>query len=107
MRPYHGECECARVFGAGVLNIFHFPCSVVGATTHCLSTAVFGLVTGSGCLIAYNMVLPKRALVKMTAHGGDATTLDWHPQRKGVIATGGAMDRYVKIWDFAAESRQG
>lgn len=61
---------------------------------------MFGLVTGTGSLIVYNMAFPRRALVKMTAHGGDATTLDWHPKRKGVIATGGATDRSVKVWDL-------
>ena len=61
---------------------------------------VFALVTTSGSLIAYNMNLKARALVKMTAHSGDATTLDWHPTRPYVVATGGAGDRCVKIWDL-------
>lgn len=60
---------------------------------------VFALVTCSGSLIAYNMHVPPRALVKMTAHSGDATTLDWHPTVPGIIATGGASDRSVKVWD--------
>ena len=46
------------------------------------------------------MFLPQRALVKMTAHSGDATTLDWHPTRKDILATGGANDRSVKVWDL-------
>jgi hypothetical protein len=37
-----------------------------------------------------------RAIVKIVAHTGDATTLDWHPTRPYVIATGGAGDRCVK-----------
>ncbi len=36
----------------------------------------------------------------MTAHAGDATTLDWHPRQRGIIATGGAGDRCVKIWNL-------
>jgi WD40 repeat protein len=36
----------------------------------------------------------------MTAHSGDATTLDWHPTRPNIVATGGANDRSVKIWDL-------
>jgi len=36
----------------------------------------------------------------MTAHSGDATTLDWHPLVPDIVATGGASDRSVKIWDL-------
>ena len=61
---------------------------------------VFALVTGSGSLIVYNMLFRQRALVKMTAHAGDATTLDWHPKHRDIIATGGASDRCVKVWDL-------
>ena len=61
---------------------------------------VFALVTSSGSLIAYHMHVPPRALFKMTAHSGDATTLDWHPTVPGIIATGGANDRSVKVWNL-------
>jgi WD repeat-containing protein 24 len=64
---------------------------------------VFGLVTSSGSLIVYNMHLPSRAMVKMTAHSGDATTLDWHPTRRYLVATGGAGDRSVKVWDLEVQ----
>ncbi|CAB9500416.1 GATOR complex protein WDR24 [Seminavis robusta] len=60
----------------------------------------FALVTSSGLLIVYNMFVPSRPLVKISAHAGDATTLDWHPIRSYVIATGGAGDRCVKVWDL-------
>ncbi|GKY92256.1 hypothetical protein MPSEU_000196700 [Mayamaea pseudoterrestris] len=63
---------------------------------------VFCLVTTSGSLIAYNRHVTIRALVKLTAHAGDATSLDWHPLRKHVVATGGANDRTVKIWNLEA-----
>jgi WD40 repeat protein len=65
--------------------------------------AVFALVTSSGSLIAYNVYLPRRALVKMTAHAGDATTLAWHLKKRGIVATGGAGDRCVKVWDLEAK----
>jgi WD40 repeat protein len=61
---------------------------------------VFALVTTSGTLIVYNRYVSAHAIVKMTAHSGDATTLDWHPLRPNVIATGGANDRSVKVWDL-------
>ena len=60
---------------------------------------MFAIVTSSGSLIAYNMFLSWKALVKLTAHT-DATTLDWHPKLRGIVATGGAGDRCVKIWDI-------
>lgn len=61
---------------------------------------MFALVTTSGSLIVYNQYIAARAFVKMTAHSGDASTLDWHPTRPNVVATGGAGDRSVKVWDL-------
>lgn len=61
---------------------------------------VFALVTTSGSLVVYNHFVSAHAMVKMTAHSGDATTLDWHPVRPNVLATGGASDRSVKVWDL-------
>jgi WD40 repeat protein len=61
---------------------------------------VFALVTISGSLIAYNQYVPPRALVKMAAHSGDVTTLDWHPLQPNIVATGGASDRCVKVWNL-------
>jgi len=46
------------------------------------------------------MWIQHSTLIKMTAHAGDATTLDWHPRQRGIIATGGAGDRCVKIWNL-------
>jgi WD40 repeat protein len=63
---------------------------------------VFALVTTSGSLVAYNMHLPKPAMLKMTAHAGDATSIDWHPTKPNILATGGASDRCVKIWDLVS-----
>ena len=64
---------------------------------------VFAVVTASGSLIVYNRRLPYRAVVKLTAHSGEATCLDWHPRRPHILATGGASDRCVKVWDLASE----
>jgi WD repeat-containing protein 24 len=62
---------------------------------------VFALVTRSGSLIAYNQWIAGRALLKFSAHSGEATALDWHPLRPTIIATGGgSVDRCVKIWDL-------
>jgi WD repeat-containing protein 24 len=63
---------------------------------------VFAIATAGGSLVVYNMRVRVRALVKIAAHSGDATTLSWHPSpRMGfVIATGGATDRCVKVWNL-------
>lgn len=61
-----------------------------------LTSPVFAIVTVSGCLIVYNMFVSARPIVKISAHAGDATTVDWHPTRPYVVATGGAGDRCVK-----------
>ncbi len=61
---------------------------------------MFALVTSSGSLIAYNIHLYHKAIAILTAHAGEATTLDWHPKQRGLIATGGAGDRCVKVWNL-------
>jgi WD40 repeat protein len=61
---------------------------------------VFGVVTASGNLVVYNMHVSVKALVKIAAHTGDASSLDFHPQRPFIVATGGSADRCVKIWDL-------
>ena len=61
---------------------------------------VFGVVTSNGNLVVYNMHVTVKALVKIAAHTGDASSLDWHPRWPYVVATGGSADRCVKIWDL-------
>lgn len=48
------------------------------------------------------MHVPPKALLKFAAHSGDATTLDWHPLDPHCVATGGAGDRSVKVWDVSS-----
>jgi hypothetical protein len=55
------------------------------------------MVTDSGALIVYDIRFSHEPWVKeRSAHPGEATTVDWHPTRKYVIATGGGRDRNVK-----------
>jgi WD40 repeat protein len=61
---------------------------------------VFGMVTTAGTLIVYNQLVPVRPLAKLNVHSGDAITLDWHPRRPFIVATGGARDRCVKVWNL-------
>lgn len=57
---------------------------------------VFALVTDTGHLIVYNINHPDIPWAKISAHGAEASTLDWHPTRPYIIATGGVADRSVK-----------
>lgn len=57
---------------------------------------VFAVVTTSGSLVIYNMHITWKAIIKIAAHAGDATCLDWHPTLPYTVATGGAGDRCVK-----------
>lgn len=59
-------------------------------------SSVFALVTDSGHLIVYNINHPEKPWEKIAAHGAEASTLDWHPTRPYIIATGGVADRSVK-----------
>ena len=52
--------------------------------------------------MAYHRLLPQPAMCKLTAHAGDATSVDWHPTHPYLVATGGSMDRTVKVWDLEA-----
>jgi len=61
-----------------------------------LYSIVFALVTDTGHLIVYNINNPDKPWEKIAAHGAEASTLDWHPTRPYIIATGGAADRSVK-----------
>jgi WD repeat-containing protein 24 len=60
----------------------------------------FAMVTESGALIIYNINVLAVPWVRVHAHDRGATAVDWHPTKPYVIATGGTMDRLVKIWDI-------
>jgi len=56
----------------------------------------FAIVTNNGILAVYDMRLTARPWIKIPAHAGEATSVDWHPTRRYTIATGGGRDRSVK-----------
>jgi WD40 repeat protein len=60
---------------------------------------VFAMVSDNGTLCVYDIRL-NRPVMKTTSHGGEATSVDWHPSEKYVLATGGGRDRCVKVWDI-------
>lgn len=57
---------------------------------------VFAMVTDAGTLVVYNARVTARPSMRVTAHDREATTVDWHPQKPYVIATGSAWDKTVK-----------
>lgn len=63
---------------------------------------LFAMVTSNGFLIVYNRIVPHRPVVRIAAHAGEATTLDWHPTKPYMIATGG-VDYKVKVWDLDSD----
>ena len=58
---------------------------------------LFAMVTNNGFLIVHNINLVNngRPMVRIAAHAREATTLDWHPTERYIIATG-SVDRTVK-----------
>jgi WD40 repeat protein len=68
-----------------------------------LEPDIFALVTAGGTLVAYHRRVKVRSLVKLTAHGREASCLDWHPRLPHIVATGGANDGSVKVWDLSRQ----
>jgi len=64
---------------------------------------VFAMVTDGGSLIIYNTHVSGRPWIRIAAHAGEATTVDWHSTKPYIIATGGGGDRTVKIWDLESK----
>lgn len=60
---------------------------------------VFAMTTDSGYLIIYDTRVVARPFLRLAAHAGECTSVDWHPSRNFVLATGGGRDRSVKVWD--------
>ena len=79
-----------------VSNSLTYRFSAVSVFILCFFLSVFALVTDSGHLIVYNINHPETPWEKIAAHGAGASTLDWHPTRPYVIATGGIADWSVK-----------
>ncbi len=62
---------------------------------------LFAVVSSDGSLVVYHTVI-EWPIVRIHAHGLEATTLDWHPSKPYLIATGG-VDKKVKVFDLQAD----
>ncbi|KAL3795740.1 hypothetical protein HJC23_008227 [Cyclotella cryptica] len=60
---------------------------------------VFAMVSDNGTLCVYDIRLNRPVMKTTSAHAGEATSVDWNPAEKYVLATGGGRDRSVKVWD--------
>ena len=68
---------------------------------HPLWPDVWACVTAAGTLVVYHRRVRIRSLVKRTAaHGREASCVQWHPRVPHIIATGGASDGTVKVWNL-------
>ena len=88
--PFHDDSKYD--IGLRTLCLVNF----TGTLTSPFDLSVFALVTDTGHLIVYNINHTEKPWEKIAAHGAEASTLDWHPTRPYVIATGGVADRSVK-----------
>lgn len=57
---------------------------------------MFALVSDNGALCVYDIRLNRPVMKTTSAHAGEATSVEWHPSDKFVLATGGGRDRLVK-----------
>ena len=49
----------------------------------------------------FDVRAPKTSLLQLQAHQGPVYCLEWHPEERGVLATGG-RDRVIKTWELEA-----
>lgn len=64
----------------------------------------FASVFDNGQLQVWDRRQPSQPELKLMAHSQPTLTLDWHPTREWVIATG-SKDRMVRVWDLTHASR--
>lgn len=64
---------------------------------NCHYSHIFATSTDNGVIQLWD-TRSNKCTVEIPAHNGPLLTLDWHPQNKYLIATGG-RDRVIKIWD--------
>ncbi|KAN0024868.1 hypothetical protein ACTFIV_009277 [Dictyostelium citrinum] len=59
----------------------------------------FAAAFDNGTIQLWDIRKPTIAVEKITSHQGLVLTIDWHPEEKNIIASGG-RDRAIRVWDF-------
>ena len=59
----------------------------------------FAVALENGMAQVFDVRSNKQALLGMQAHQGPVYCLEWHPEERGILATGG-RDRTVRVWDI-------
>ncbi|KAN0039403.1 hypothetical protein ACTA71_001597 [Dictyostelium dimigraforme] len=59
----------------------------------------FAAAFDNGTIQLWDIRKPTNAVEKITSHQGLVLTIDWHPEEKNIIASGG-RDRAIRVWDF-------
>ncbi|KAM9996205.1 hypothetical protein ACTFIY_002403 [Dictyostelium cf. discoideum] len=60
----------------------------------------FAAAFDNGTIQLWDIRKPTIAVEKITSHQGLVLTIDWHPEEKNIIASGG-RDRAIRVWDFS------
>lgn len=78
------------------LNVFYISLKIRDIKWNPFIEDVFAMVSDNGSLCVFDIRLNRPMLKTTSAHAGEATSVDWHPSDKYVLATGGGRDRLVK-----------
>ncbi|EGC35117.1 hypothetical protein DICPUDRAFT_55360 [Dictyostelium purpureum] len=60
----------------------------------------FAAAFDNGTVQLWDIRKPTTPAEKITSHQGLVLTIDWHPEEKNIIASGG-RDRAIRVWDFS------
>lgn len=63
-----------------------------------LSPDLFAAAYDTGSIRIWETRMPGKPLTQITAHTGLVLSLDWHPYKKELLASGG-QDRAVRVWN--------
>ncbi|KAL9649669.1 hypothetical protein ABK040_003346 [Willaertia magna] len=79
-----------------------FNCGSVVRSVKCnpFYNHVFASATDGGDFQVWDIRKPNVFQRRVPAHNGLIISLDWHPKKGSIIATGGCRDRIIKVWDL-------
>ena len=95
--PSESCFQIARTHTGSHLNCLSMPRYIISPNLfndRLILSVVFAMVTDNGFLAVYT-IRSKMPMTRIAAHARETTTLNWHPTRRYILATGG-VDRAVK-----------